>query len=299
MAPSNPNIMYAGAQSLWRSEDGGETWGNYSGLIADGDVILSIAVSPTNPDIVYCSTAPTLTDEARVYRFDASTFTVTQMTGLPNRMCMDLAFEPGNEETVYAVFAGFNTKHLWRTEDDGATWTAIDNGLPDVPTNCLAIDPATKHLYVGNDLGVWHSSNAGASWDLYSAEGPQAMLAMHLSIVKGNKLRVATYGLGVWQTDLAAAVETNSPGIAMTVQGLYPNPTSMQATVDFTLSNSEKITIKVLDINGKEIWRKAAERLPVGSYSRIIPVDNLPAGAYGVVLESTNERSVRMLMVGH
>ncbi len=272
MAPSNPNIMYAGAQSLWRSDDGGETWGNYSGLIADGDVILSIAISPTNPDIVYCSTAPTLTDEARVYRFDASTFTVTQMTGLPNRMCMDLAFEPGDEQTVYAVFAGFNTKHLWRTEDDGATWTAIDNGLPDVPTNCLAIDPATKQLYVGNDLGVWHSSNAGASWDLYSAEGPQAMLAMHLSIVKGNKLRVATYGLGVWQTDLAAAVETTSPGIAMSLLNLYPNPASEQTVLDFALTNEAQIKIKVLDINGKTVWQGSSEEVFCGKHTRPIPV---------------------------
>lgn len=297
IAPSNPDIMYAGAQSLWRSEDGGESWNNLSGWIADGDVILTLVVSPSNPDIVYCSTAPTETDEARVYKFDASTLTVTQMTGLPNRWCMDLVFSPENEQTVYAVFAGFNTQHLWRTEDDGDTWTAMDNGLPDVPANSLVIDPATKHLYMGNDLGVWHSSNVGASWDLYSAEAPNAMLAMHLSLAPGNKLRVATYGLGVWQTDLAKAVKTTNPGMDMSILSLFPNPASGRTALDFVLAKEETIKIKVLDVNGKIVWQGNSERLSAGQHSRSIPLIDLPAGTYGVVLEIGRHKTGRMLVV--
>ncbi len=299
MAPSNPDIMYAGAQSLWRSEDGGETWYNLTGLLADGDVVLSIAIDPTNPDLVYCSTVPTNTDQARVFKINASSQTVTQLTGLPNRICMDFAFYPGAESTVFAVFAGFNTQHLWRTTDDGATWTAIDNGLPDVPTNAILIDPKVAHIYVANDLGVWHSSTGGAAWDVYSANGPQAMLAMHLSIAPGNKLRVATYGLGVWQTDLAGASKSTEVSRSFLIQGLYPNPASEQSVLDFSLSKSEKIVLKVLDINGKTVWQSAPERLVAGDYSRSIPVADLPAGTYGVTLETTKGRTGRMLVVSH
>ena len=296
---SNPDIMYAGAQSLWRSDDAGETWYRITDILADGDVVLTIAISPENPDLVYCSTAPSVTNEARVYKVDASTLEVTQMMGLPNRYCMDLAFYPGTESTVFAVFAGFNTEHLWRTLDNGVTWTSIDNGLPDVPTNSILIDPNSSNIYVANDLGVWHSADAGATWNVYSTGAPQAMLAMHLSIAPNYKLRVATYGLGVWQTDLAAPSKTTEPVLALSIRKLYPNPAKTRCMLDFALSKAEKITIKVLDVNGKTIWKSAPEQLPTGEYSRPISVAELPAGTYGVLLETTKGRVGRMLIVGH
>lgn len=298
IAPSNPDIMYAGSQNLWRSDDGGESWYPVTDNFADGDAILTIAINPTNPDLVFCSTAPTLTDQARVYKIDAGTATVTELTGLPNRVCMDLTIAPGLENTVYAVFAGFNTQHVWKTENAGANWSAIDNGLPDVPTNSLVVDPTTKHIYIGNDLGVWHSANSGDSWDVYSAEAPQAMLAMHLSIAPGNKLRVATYGLGVWQTDLATSTKTTEPGLAFSIRKLYPNPAKTQSVLDFSLSKAEKITIKVLDLNGKTVWKSAPEQLQAGEHSRPISVADLPAGTYGVLLETAKARVGRMLVVG-
>ncbi|MFN0216664.1 MAG: T9SS type A sorting domain-containing protein [Saprospiraceae bacterium] len=297
IATSDPDIMYAGAEALWRSDDGGETWYDLTGQIAQGDVILTIAIDPENPDLVYCSTAPSSTNQARVFKVDAANFNVTPVTGLPNRLCMDIAFDPKDASTVFAVFAGFNAQHVWRTNDNGGTWTAIDNGLPDVPTNSILIDPETGHLYIGNDLGVWHSSNGGAGWELYGTDAPQAMLAMHLSKAPGNKLRVATYGLGVWQTDLAELSKTAEPGLAFSIQGLYPNPTRERSVVDFVLSKEEKISIKLLDINGKTVWQSASERLSVGKYSRPIPVGGLPAGTYGVVLETAKGRIGRMLIV--
>jgi len=299
LAPSNPDIMYAGAQSLWRSDDGGESWTNVTGFIADGDAILTIAINPNNPDIVYCSTAPTMTNQARVFKVDAANQTVTLMTGLPNRLCMDIAFYPGLEEdaAVFAVFAGFNTQHVWQTVNEGNTWNPIDNGLPDVPTNSILIDPSTVNIYVANDLGVWYSSSAGTSWEVYSADAPQAMLAMHLSIAPDFKLRVATYGLGVWQTDLAAPSKTTEAGVAFSIQGLRPNPASEQSIMDFNLKKEAKIAIKVLDINGKTVWNSSPERLSAGEHSRSIPMGNLPSGTYGVVLEAGKSRTGKMLVV--
>ena len=64
-----------------------------------------------------------------------------------------------------------------------------------------------------------------------------------------------------------------------------------------SLSKEEKIAVKVLDINGKIVWESASERLSVGEYSRPIPVGDLPAGTYGVVLETAKGKSGRMLMV--
>lgn len=286
VAPSAPDVMYAGAQGLWRSDDGGESWYALTSGLADGDVVLSIAIDPKNADRVLYSTAPTTTDQARIFLYEASSQTATELMSLPNRLCMDLVFDPTKENRMYAVFAGFNTQHVWRSDDGGATWAAIDNGLPDVPTNSLLIDPATGHLYVGNDLGVWHSADEGASWSVYSANAPQAMLAMHLSIAPGSKLRVATYGLGVWQTDLAKPSGSSPMPAQDFALALHPNPASAFTVLHFELSKSACVSIRVADVSGRTVWQASPEILAAGKHARRVPTSSLPPGHYAVLLET-------------
>ncbi len=286
LAPSDPNILYAGAQSLWRSDDGGETWNTATqNLFADGDFIVNIAVHPANPDIVYCSTAPAQTATARVFKVTANAPFVTELTGLPNRMCMDIAWHPTNYNIAYAVFAGFGAPHVWRTTDSGASWQAIDNGLPDVPTNTILVDPLLPdHLYVGNDLGIWLSTDAGASWSLYSADAPNAMLVMHLSEAPDRKLRVATYGLGVWQTEMQGSVGTQELSFEPSVS-LAPNPAAELTTLRFTLPDEAVVSWQVVDIQGKMVFQSSRGKRAAGDYSESLDLHNLPAGTYGVVLE--------------
>jgi photosystem II stability/assembly factor-like uncharacterized protein len=297
IAPSEPGTIYAGAQSLYRSDDAGTNWSNASGgFIANGDPILTIAVHPNNPDVVFCSTAPVLSNQTRLFRVESGD--PTQLSGLPNRVCMDIAIDPATPTTVYAVFAGFNTQHVWRSNNDGLNWTPIDNGLPDVPTNSILIDPLQpQHLYVGNDLGVWLSQDGGASWELWSAGAPQSLLVMHLGISADRKLRVATHGLGVWQTDMAyVPVGTEAPASPVLVQGIFPNPVADVATIQFSLQQEGKVVFKVLDISGKIVRQTAPERLPAGAHSRPVNMRDLPAGTYGVLLETERGRVGKLVV---
>ncbi|MEO6037425.1 MAG: T9SS type A sorting domain-containing protein, partial [Saprospiraceae bacterium] len=298
IAPSDPNIMYAGAQSLWRSEDGGESWISASkGFLADADVILTIAIDPQNPDIVYCSTAPTTTGIARVFKFDYSLGTKIELQGLPDRLCMDIAISPNNSQTLFATFSGFNSQHVWRSLDGGQSWQASDNGLPDVPSNTLLIEPALPdYVYVGNDLGVWLSTDNGTSWTLYSATAAQSMLVMHLSFSADHLLRVATHGLGLWQTQAATPSATREAGQGVEIQSIYPNPTVDLVTVQFHLPQAEKLNCRVVDAGGKTVLAWASERLPAGAHTKLLHLGLLPAGNYGLILETDRGRVGRLVV---
>lgn len=296
LAPGHPDILYAGAQSLWRSDDAGDTWNNASGGYVDlGNAILTIAVHPQDPDEVLFSTAPTATMDAKVFHFRNGA--LEELQGLPNRYCMDLVWHPDNQNRAFAVFGGFNNAHLFRSDDRGATWSASDAGLPDVPATCLVIDPENPDvMYLGNDLGVWLSTDAGQSWTPYSGAAPQAMQVMHLSITSNRKLRVATHGLGMWQTDLYEASKVVETGTGLQLRGISPNPAHEKAVVRFSLQRETLVGIALYDSAGRLLHAHARERLRRGAFEREVSFEGFPAGVYGVVI-TAGDRRVGQLVV--
>jgi photosystem II stability/assembly factor-like uncharacterized protein len=91
-----------------------------------------------------------------------------------------------------------------RTLDNGLTWTRADNGLPDVPTFQIAIDPSDtlgKTLYAATSLGVFRTTDGGANWTLFGA-GLPTVRAMGLYVsADGSVVRAATYGRGAWEVN--------------------------------------------------------------------------------------------------
>jgi len=59
ISPSNPSVLYSGRRSVFKTENSAANW-TMKGNPLDGNSILSLAVSPTNSNIVYAATAPIL-----------------------------------------------------------------------------------------------------------------------------------------------------------------------------------------------------------------------------------------------
>jgi len=93
------------------------------------------------------------------------------------------------------------------------TWEDIGGGLPDVPTNAIAVDPVDqKILYVGNDIGVWVSIDYGSTWNVFCGGLPEAVMVMDLSISDSDRLlRAATHGNGVYERTLLPPTIKISP----------------------------------------------------------------------------------------
>ena len=139
-----------------------------------------------------------------------------------------LAFRPrrrghiANGQTAFVGIMGFldTGTHIWKTIDGGVNWTAFGstaNGLPDAPVNALLVDSSVNpsQVYAGTDVGVFVEFGHCARW---SEVGPNAqpgavgylpnvaVTAMRLFNNAGTKrLRVSTYGRGIWEFALAVA----------------------------------------------------------------------------------------------
>ncbi|MBK8233600.1 MAG: hypothetical protein IPK72_24255 [Candidatus Eisenbacteria bacterium] len=75
--------------------------------------------------------------------------------------------DPSNLDGAFVVFGGYGTggPHIVRTTDRGISWTDVTGDYPDQPANTLIVDPAfPNHWYVGSDIGVFRTTDGGATW---------------------------------------------------------------------------------------------------------------------------------------
>lgn len=275
LVPSKPSIMYAGKDIIHRSDNGGDNWKKLNnGKPLNGKAIVSIAVSPNNPDRVYAATVPTSSKRAEVFASSNGGNTWENITGnLPNRFYLDMQVSPHDDKVLYVALLGFGSSHLYRTEDGTSNWVDIGKGLPDIPTSAVVIDPDNyKHIYVGNDIGVYVSTDYGEKWRSFTEGLPSAILSMDLTISPSNKMiHVATHGNGVYERKLISA---NTP---ITNNGLitskdykllqnYPNPIFTHTMIEFSLPQASFVLLRIFTLKGQEIRTLAATSFPQGKH---------------------------------
>ena len=167
LCPSDTGRLYAGRSKVYRSDNGGSTWTpTFGGALLDGpNPVFSLAVSATDADVVYASTAPN-GSRGKVFRTTDGGGSWTNITGsLPDRYPLDVCVDPTNDHNVFVAFGGFGSSHVFRSQNRGDLWIDMGAGLPDVPVSVVEVDPAhPAAVYVGTDLGVYYSPYYGLDW---------------------------------------------------------------------------------------------------------------------------------------
>ncbi len=235
MAPSDHNRMYAGTINFKKSTNNGTSFANVgpAPVVNASAPIIAIGVSATYPDSVYIATCPGGGANPKILRSVNGGTNWTDVTGtLPNRYFSSIAVDPTNSKRVAVTVSGFGTSHLYLTTDGGGTWTSINGSggtaLPDVPTNIVIFDPSMpSNLYVGNDLGVYAAQSitngaATPSWYSYNVGLTDATMVMDLLIAPNGKLRMGSYGKGLWENNLvnfSLPVEFKDFSVTVTQRG--------------------------------------------------------------------------------
>ena len=99
--------------------------------------------------------------------------------------------------------SGYNSgDKVWYSSDKGQNWNNISGSLPNLPVNCIVVDPdRTDHsVYVGTDAGVFYRDDNLSDWVPYFHGLPNTVVE-DLEIENG-KLIAGTHGRGVWKTNL-------------------------------------------------------------------------------------------------
>ena len=134
-----------------------------------------------------------------------------------------------DDRSVYAAINSIRIDdlkpHIFRTHDNGATWTEIVRGLPDGPINVVREDPVRKGLlFAGSELAVFVSFNDGDDWQPLRLNMPAT--SIRDLVIHEDDLVVGTHGRGFWILDDMSPLREMSAAIASAGAHLFaPRPT--------------------------------------------------------------------------
>lgn len=215
--PTDPNRLFAGGMSLWRTDNlkapntaaTGPVWTPIKGPV---DVPISaVAVAPSDAAIVWVGHAHRqgFASSGDVYKTVNGTAAVPgwqkvddNVDPLPGRYCTRITIDAADADTVYVAFGGYSRDNVWKTVDGGQSWIAIGGSLPEAPVRSLVIHPRCRDfLYIGTEVGVFASEDGGITWSPTN-EGPTTCAVDELFWV-GEVLVCATHGRGMFRIDLS------------------------------------------------------------------------------------------------
>lgn len=216
---STPTTMFVGNKNVWRSTNV-RAMPNSSVLFepissSETNNCIALEQSPVNLNIMYAVRNASI---KRTSNANATASAVTWIPcALPNGYTpTDIKADYWDSNTIYAS-ANFG---VYKSTDKGMTWNDISSNLPPLFTNCIVLDKNNPGaIYVGNQTSVWYKNNSVTDWILFSTGLPpvdirELEIYYDASVPANSRIRAATYGLGIWTSDLAEISVLNPQTIA-------------------------------------------------------------------------------------
>jgi len=225
ISPHNPDVIYTGAQMVFKTTDRGMSWNAISPDLTRNDInkqqssggpiskdntsveyydtVFTIAESPLQKDLLWVGTDDGL---VQLTRDGGKSWNNVTPKGMPEWSLVSLIeASPNDPGTAYVALDCHKLDdlkpYIYRTSDFGKTWVQITNGIPNgAYVHAVREDPKRKGLlYAGTETGVYVSWDNGANWQSLMLDLPNTPI--HDLVVKNDDLVVATHGRSFWVLD--------------------------------------------------------------------------------------------------
>ena len=239
--PTDPQTLYVGLVNVWKSTDRGDSWNAISSFATSANLTI-VEVAPSNPDVIYVGTGSTL---------NKTTNGGISWQGISNPpgagTVTYLAIHPSNPDQIWATSSGYSTANkVFFSTNGGTSWTNISGSLPNVPANCIVYQVnSPERVYVGTDIGVYYRDLTTSDWQDYNTGLPNVIVNELEIQYATRKLRAATYGRGVWQSDLVGLQGVVITGDPSTVAFGSHEVSVPSDTVSVTLSSFGSDTLVI------------------------------------------------------
>jgi photosystem II stability/assembly factor-like uncharacterized protein len=219
VSPHDGSIIFAGFQSVYRSENRGDAWQKISADLTDNNkvqmgenptaipyqTIVALAESPKRKGLLYVGS-----DDGRLHVTLDTGKEWTELTSkLPVRRWISRVVPSEHAEgTVYISQRGREDDdfgvYIYKSTDHGRTIRSIAGNIPVGPVNVIREDPRNPNvLYVGTDFGVYVSTTGGDKWEVLGANLPSNQVSDLQVSARDQVMVISTYGRGMWAIDVS------------------------------------------------------------------------------------------------
>lgn len=323
ISPHDARTIYVGTNILWKSTDRGDNWtalgDRTTGIdrrtlpimgalptaatrsLDDGvpywPSVSAIAESPRRRGVIWVGT-----DDGNVQRSgdDGRSWAElsSRLPGLPSGSFINgIELSRHADGRAYLVAnhyrSGDFANYVYRTDDDGRTFTRIDGALPAARVaRTLREDPVNQDLlFLGAELGLFWSNDRGRTWA--ELRGGMPLMAHNDLFIhpREHDLVLGTHSRGIWILDQVNALRELTPAVAAEPLHLFTSRPAEQiryrgelahvgdvfyeganppagGIIDFWLRTADSATVSFHEDGGAEVARvRVAAR---GGLNRVV-----------------------------
>lgn len=278
--PINPSVLYIATNGgIYKSADGAASWVLTYSPFLEG--CYSVTVDPTNANTVYLGSG-VYNGPIKKSSDGGSTWN-SYGSGINFENIFALKVVPRSPKTVYAggVYFGFGTySGLYSLPDGVSRWIKNINNFY---TSEITYNPKNpSEIYASSfNAGVYRSTDGGNSWSSISNALPY--FTSDAICFDSNKVYAAFRNAGIWQTSSVVTGIENQDSelpINFSLSQNYPNPFNPTTTINYSVSTTSFVTLKVYDVLGKEVVTLVNEEKGVGNYSIEFNAKAFSSGVY-------------------
>lgn len=293
MHPTNNNILLVGKSQVYKTTDGGNNWNQLGTLPGINGNLLSMVFAPSDPNTIYVASA---------YQIFKSTNAGSSwnLIGNTGERITYMTVSPTNPLYLYITYSGYNTNaKIDMTPNGGANWYNYGGTLPNVPVNCIVYENGSNEgLYIGTDLGVFYTNASMNDWIPYNTDLPNVVVNELEISYNDNKLWAATYGRGLWKSDLYSNPNTVlDKEISKIGLSIFPNPNSGLFEIKIISDNLKlnNVSISVTDILGRIVYQVNNKTIYKSALN--IDLSDQTAGVYNVLVNVNGNNMVGKVII--
>ncbi len=190
--PTEKATFYFGACAggVWKTIDGGDYWENISDGFFNTSAVGAIAVSESDPNVIYVGTGETairgnVSHGDGVYKSTDGGRTWKNVGLKDTRHIGDIAIHPRNPDLVYVAALGHawgpnKERGVYRSKDGGQTWEKVLYKSDKAGSHDISMDPNNPRIIYasiwqaqryphqlvsgGEDSGLWKTTDGGDTW---------------------------------------------------------------------------------------------------------------------------------------
>ncbi len=242
--PTNSQTLYAGYADVWKTTNRGTSWTKIS-TMNTAENIRSMAIAPSNTQVLYVAA------QTQIWKTLNGGTSWTDITGTLPVSGGNLTYvtvKNDDPNTLWVTLSGYTSSTVYQSSNGGTSWTNISAGLPALPAYSIVQNKQSTsevQLYVGTELGIYFKKGT-ANWVAFNTGLPNVKIGeieiYYATLPQDSKLRAATYGRGLWESNVYYNTTCTAPTTQATAF-TYSAIANNTMTLGWTRGNGNAIVV--------------------------------------------------------